>query len=98
MAADVQRAHADAGASATEVLAGVRTVRAFSHEAEERGRYERQLWRALGFARPKVQARAVLGGVSPIAGECGALPDISGGGRPVLSGQMATGALNTLML
>src|SRR5213078_1930761 len=29
MAADVQRAHADAGASATEVLAGVRTVRAF---------------------------------------------------------------------
>jgi ABC-type multidrug transport system fused ATPase/permease subunit len=98
MAADVQRAHADAGASATEVLAGVRTVRAFSHEAEERGRYERQLRRALGFARRKVQARAILGGVSLIAGECAALLAIWVGGRLVITGQMTTGALISFIL
>ncbi len=32
LAADVQKAHAEGGAAATEVLAGIRTVRAFSQE------------------------------------------------------------------
>jgi ATP-binding cassette subfamily B protein len=98
MAADVQRAHADAGASATEVLAGVRTVRAFAHEAEERVRYERLLRRALGFAQRKVQASAVLGGVSLIAGECAALLAIWVGGRLVITGRMTTGALISFIL
>ena len=35
LAADVQAAHAEAGAAAAEVLAGIRTVRAFSQEAAE---------------------------------------------------------------
>ena len=70
-AAEVQNAHAEAGAAATEVLAGIRTVRAFGQEAAEVARYDGQMARALEFARRKVQARAVLGGVSLIAGEWG---------------------------
>src|SRR5438445_10780845 len=81
LAADVQKAHADAGAAATEVLAGIRTVRAFSQEDAERVRFDRLMGRALEFARRKVQARAALGGVSLIAGECAALLAIWVGGR-----------------
>ena len=51
LAADVQKAHAEAGAAATEVLAGIRTVRAFSQEAAERSRYDRS-----DGARPRVRA------------------------------------------
>src|SRR5437773_1747926 len=45
-AADVQQAHAEAGAAATEVLAGIRTVRAFGREPAERARFETHLARA----------------------------------------------------
>ena len=73
LAAEVQKAHSEAGAAATEILGGIRTVRAFSREAAERERYERQLARALEYARRKVRAKAALGGVSLVAGECAAL-------------------------
>jgi ABC-type multidrug transport system fused ATPase/permease subunit len=96
--ADVQQAHAEAGASATEVLAGIRTVRAFSQEAAEYSRYVGQLARALEFVRRKVQARALLGGVSLIAGECAALLAIWMGGRFIVSGRMTTGGLISFIL
>jgi ABC-type multidrug transport system fused ATPase/permease subunit len=92
-ARDVQTAHADAGAAATEVLAGIRTVRAFSQEGAER-----QMARALGFARRKVHARALLGGVSLIAGEFAALLAIWVGGRFIVAGRMTTGALISFIL
>ncbi len=98
LAADVQTAHSEAGAAATEVLAGIRTVRAFS---QERGRalpHDRQMVRALEFARRKVQARALLGGVSLIAGEFAALLAIWIGGRLIVSGRMTTGALISFIL
>jgi ABC-type multidrug transport system fused ATPase/permease subunit len=97
-ARDVQTAHSDAGAAATEVLAGIRTVRAFSQEPAERARYARQMVRALEFARRKVQARALLGGVSLIAGEFAALLAIWVGGRLIVAGQMTTGALISFIL
>ena len=97
-AADVQKAHAEAGAAATEVLAGIRTVHAFGQEAAESGRYDRQMSRALEFARRKVQARAVLGGVSLIAGECAALLAIWVGGNLIVTGRMTTGALISFIL
>jgi ATP-binding cassette subfamily B protein len=97
-AADVQQAHADAGAAAAEVLAGVRTVRAFAREREERGRFGEGLERALDFGRKRVQARAALGGISVIAGECGALLAIWVGGRLIVSGRMTTGALISFIL
>jgi ABC-type multidrug transport system fused ATPase/permease subunit len=98
LSADVQQAHAEAGASATEVLAGIRTVRAFSQEAAELVRYDTQLVRALGFVRRKVQARALLGGVSLIAGECAALLAIWVGGHFIVAGRMTTGGLISFIL
>ncbi len=97
-AADVQQAHGEAGAAATEVLAGVRTVRAFSQEPAERERFDRQLARALEFARRRVHARAALGGISVIAGESAALLAIWVGGGLIVAGQMTTGALISFML
>jgi len=97
-AADVQRAHGEAGAAATEVLAGVRTVRAFGQEAAERARFEGQLRRALEFAKRKVKARAAFGGVSVLAGEFAALLAIWFGGRLIVRGQMTTGAMLSFIL
>lgn len=97
-AANVQQAHGEAGAAASEVLAGVRTVRAFSQEPAERARFDRQLARALEFARRKVQARAALGGVSVIAGEGAAVLAIWVGGSLIVSGRMTTGALIAFIL
>jgi ABC-type multidrug transport system fused ATPase/permease subunit len=97
-AADVQHAHGEAGAAAAEVLGGVRTVRAFAQEPAERVRFDRQLARALEFAKRKVQARALLGGISVITGESAALLAIWVGGRLIVAGQMKTGALVSFML
>ena len=98
LSANVQQAHAEAGGSAAEVLAGIRTVRAFSQEAAERSRYDAQLARALEFVRRKVQARALLGGVSLIAGECAALLAIWVGGHFIVAGRMTTGGLISFIL
>jgi ABC-type multidrug transport system fused ATPase/permease subunit len=97
-AADVQHAHSEAGAAATEALAGVRTVRAFAQESAERGRFDRLLAHALEFARRKVHARAALGGISVIAGESAALLAIWVGGRLIVAGRMTTGELFSFML
>src|SRR5262249_23733845 len=79
-------------------LAGVRTVRAFGQERAERVRFDRQLSRALEFARRKVHARAALGGISVIAGESAALLAIWVGGRLIVANHMTTGALISFML
>ena len=98
MAADVQNAHGEAGAAAAEVLAGVRTVRAFAQEAAERERFEGQLARALESAKRKVKARAALGGVSVLAGEFAALLAIWVGGSLIVQGRMTTGAMLSFIL
>ncbi len=98
LAAEVQHAHGEAGAAASEVLAGLRTVRAFGQERQERGRYARQLARALDAARRKVQARALLGGVSLVAGECAALLAIWVGGNLIAAGRMTTGTFIAFLL
>src|SRR5262249_54868201 len=51
LAGDMQQAHADTGAAATEVIAGIRTVRAFGQEAAELRRYDAQSARTLDVAR-----------------------------------------------
>ena len=98
MAADVQSAHGEAGAAATEVLAGVRTVRAFGQEPAEGARFDGQLTRALEYARRKVKARAAMGGVSVLAGEFAALIAIWVGGRLIVDGRMTTGAMLSFIL
>ncbi len=98
MSGYLQEAHANAGAAAGEVLAGVRTVRAFGQEDAEGARYDRVLEGALDFVRKKAVARAALGGVSLIAGECAALLAIWVGGRMIVAGQMTTGGLVSFIL
>jgi ABC-type multidrug transport system fused ATPase/permease subunit len=98
LAAQVQYARAEAGAAATEILSGVRTVRAFAQEQEEQTRFDRHGARALGFARQQIRAKAALAGVSLIAGECAALLAIWVGGNMIVSGRMSTGALISFIL
>ncbi len=98
MAADAQKAHGDAGAAATEVLAGVRTVRAFGQERAERERFEGRLARALESAKRKVKARAAFGGVSVLSGEFAALLAIWVGGSLIVQGRMTTGSMLSFIL
>ena len=98
MAADVQTAHGEAGAAATEVLAGVRTVRAFGQEPAEGARFDRQLARAFESAKKKVRARATMSGVSVLAGEFAALLAIWVGGSMIVQGRMTTGAMLSFIL
>lgn len=98
LSSDVQQAHADAGAAAAEVIGGIRTVRAFSREAVEAARYQRQTARALEFARRKIIAASALGGVSLVAGECAALLAIWVGGHLIVAGKLTTGSLISFVL
>ncbi len=95
---DLQQAHAEAGASAAEVIGGIRTVRAFSQETAEEARYATQSARAIEFARRKVIAASALGGVSFVAGECAAVLAIWVGGNLIVSGRLTTGALLSFVL
>ncbi len=98
LSTDLQRAHADAGAAAAEVIGGIRTVRAFSRERAEADRYERQTARALEFARRKIVSASALGAVSFVAGECAAVLAIWVGGHLIVSGRLTTGALVSFIL
>ena len=98
LSTDLQRAHAEAGASAAEVIGGIRTVRAFSREEAETERYARQMARALEFARRKIVAASALGAVSFVAGECAAILAIWVGGHLIVSGRLTTGALISFIL
>ena len=98
LAADMQQAHADAGAAAAEVVGGIRTVRAFGQEAAESRRYEAEGARALDYARRKIRAHASLDAVSFVAGECAALLAIWIGGNLIVDGRLTTGALLSFLL
>ena len=98
MAADVQSAHGEAGAAATEVLAGVRTVRAFAQKPAESARFDGQLARAFESAKRKVKARATMSGISVLAGEFAALLAIWVGGSLIVEGKMTTGSMLSFIL
>jgi ABC-type multidrug transport system fused ATPase/permease subunit len=98
LSTDLQRAHAETGAAAAEVIGGIRTVRAFSREQAEADRYERQTARALEFARRKIVSASALGAVSFVAGECAAILAIWVGGHLIVSGRLTTGALISFIL
>jgi ATP-binding cassette subfamily B protein len=98
LSAEVQQAHADAGARAAEVVAGIRTVRAFAREDAEVARYDTHIDRALGFARRKIVSASSLGALSFVAGECAALLAIWVGGTLIVRGRLTNGALISFVL
>jgi ATP-binding cassette subfamily B protein len=97
-AAEAQDAHAEAGAAATEVIGGIRTVKAFSQEAAEASRYSGLLVKAVELARRKIRANAMLDGVSFASGECAALLGLWAGGRLIIRGELTPGALVSFVL
>ena len=98
LAGEMQQAHADTGAAATEVIGGIRTVRAFGQEAAELRRYDAQSARALDAARRKIAAHSVLDGVSFVAGEGAAVLAIWIGGSLIVTGRLTTGSLLSFLL
>jgi len=98
LSTSMQQAQADAGARAAEIVGGIRTVRAFSREDAEIGRYDGHIARGLAIARKKIVATSALGGVSFIAGECAALLAIWVGGNLIVRGRLTTGALISFVL
>ena len=98
MASDAQKAQGEAGAAASEVLAGVRTVRAFGQEPAEGRRFASQLARAFESAKRRVKARALFAGISVLAGEFAALIAIWFGGRLIVQGRMTTGTMLSFIL
>jgi ATP-binding cassette subfamily B protein len=59
-----QDALAASGSVAEETLAGIRTVRAFTGEARERGRYGESVWRSFTLARRRSRGMAWFVGIS----------------------------------
>ncbi len=98
LAGEMQQAHAETGAAATEVIAGIRTVRAFGQEQAEAQRYDAQSTRALDAAKRKIAAHSVLDGVSFVAGEGAAVLAIWIGGSLIVSGRLTTGSLLSFLL
>ncbi len=98
LAARVQARYAEAGVTAEEAIAGIRTVRAFSQEAAETARYDAQMTGALELARQKILSASVLGGLSFVAGECAALLALWAGGNMIVRGHLTSGTLISFVL
>ncbi len=93
-----QDALARANEAAEEVIAGIRTVRAFAREEAEAERYGRRIWDAFAVARRRVRTVSVF-----IAGATvGAFGSVSAvlwfGGRMVMAGDMSVGQLASFIL
>jgi ATP-binding cassette subfamily B protein len=93
-----QDALARANEAAEEVIAGIRTVRAFAREDAEAERYGRRIWDAFAVARRRVRTVSVF-----VAGATvGAFGSVSAvlwfGGRMVMADEMTVGALASFIL
>jgi len=95
---EMQAAYADAGATAEESIAGVRTVRAFSQEAAEAGRYRARLDDALARARHKIIATGALSGLSFTLGDGAVLLGLWAGGALIVRHQLTAGQLISFVL
>ena len=93
-----QDALARANEAAEEVIAGIRTVRAFAREDAEAERYGRRIWDAFAVARRRVRTVSVF-----VAGATvGAFGSVSAvlwfGGRMVMAEEMTVGQLASFIL
>ena len=98
VSAEMQQAYAEAGATAEETIAGVRTVRAFSQEADEVARYGNKLARAVALAKDKILTTAVAGALSFLVAESAALLALWVGGNMIARGNLTSGALISFIL
>ena len=84
---------ADANALAGETLSAVRTVQAHVRETHEHRRFRMALEAALGAARRRIQAQAVLNGVGAVVGGSAIVGLLWLGAHDVAAGRMSPGAL-----
>jgi ATP-binding cassette subfamily B protein len=97
-ASQLQEAYAAAGTAADEAIGGIRTVRAFSQERTESARYAGRMAAAVGVARPKIRASALLTALAFMVGEGSALLALWAGGHLIVRGQLTSGALISFIL
>ncbi|MCM2255632.1 MAG: ABC transporter transmembrane domain-containing protein, partial [Vicinamibacteria bacterium] len=83
---------------ADEALSGIRTVRAFSAEAAEAGRYRDALERALVLGRQRVAAGAALDAAAKLLGDVALITVIWAGARLVGQGDLSPGLLVAFIL
>ncbi|MEM6730376.1 MAG: ABC transporter transmembrane domain-containing protein [Myxococcota bacterium] len=95
---EAQDALAEAGEVAEETLSGIRTVRAFGHEAREEGRYGASVETSFDVARTRIKNIAYFSsGASLFA--FGAISVVLWyGGRIVIGGEMSVGELMSYIL
>jgi ATP-binding cassette subfamily B protein len=97
-ASQMHEAYAAAGTAADEAIGGIRTVRAFSQERAESARYAGRMAEAVGVARRKIRASALLTALAFIVGEGSALLALWAGGHLIVRGQLTSGALISFIL
>ncbi|TGG93467.1 ATP-binding cassette domain-containing protein [Natronospirillum operosum] len=88
---------AELGRYATEALTGIRTVQAFTHEAQERSRYHQRVDEAFASALLRTRQRAWLTGAAMIVVFAAVGLMLWQGGMAVLQGTMSAGELSAFV-
>ena len=94
----VHDALAAASEAAEESIGGIRTVRAFTAEDRERGRYGKAVEQAFQLAKQRTFISAGFVGVTSFAGYSAIAVVLWLGGRQVLDGHMTVGDLTSFVL
>ncbi|MBL6081274.1 ATP-binding cassette domain-containing protein [Belnapia sp. T18] len=89
---------ADLGHTAEEVLNGLRTVQAFTHEPVDRARYAGQVEESVGAALRRIGTRALLILVVILLGFGAVTFALWVGGQDVIAGRMTGGELSAFIL
>ncbi len=95
---EVQDALAESSEVASESFMGIRTVRAFAREDQERARYGKALARALELARSRAIVTGIFSGAASFAAYGAVAVVLWYGGRLVLEGAMSVGQLTSFIL
>ena len=89
---------ADAAAYATEIIGGIRTVQAFTHERDAKGRFSSLVELAFGAARSATGTRACLTAFAIFLVFASVVGVLWWGAQAVLAGQMTPGRLGQFVL
>ena len=98
LAREVQDALANTGEVAEETLSGIRTVRAFAHEAREGERYRDSVERAYDITLRRIRYVAGFSGAATFAGYGSIAIVLWYGGHLVIDGGMSVGQLTAFLL
>ena len=94
----VQDRLADANRVAEETLAGIRTVRAFSREPDERARYASAIDKAFDSTRRRILSIAWFSSGASLGGYGAIAAVLWFGGRMVVAGELSAGELTSFIL